>query len=91
LAKAQRETALSKEDCQARPPKAKCCPNGHARKISREESEDVRQVARDVTTVKPAEPLRLSSLLGGHWGKSRRFPVSNDLPTLAMRGELKPG
>ena len=37
-----------KEICQACPSKAKCCPNADARKISREEHEDARQVARDI-------------------------------------------
>ena len=37
-----------KEVCQACPSKAKCCPNADARKISREETEDARQVARDI-------------------------------------------
>jgi hypothetical protein len=34
--------------CQACPSKAKCCPNAVARKITREEHEDARQVARDI-------------------------------------------
>ena len=37
-----------KEICQACPSKAKCCPNADARKISREETEVARQVARDI-------------------------------------------
>lgn len=37
-----------KEVCQACPSKAKCCPNADTRKISREETEDARQVARDI-------------------------------------------
>ncbi len=37
-----------KELCQACPSKAKCCPNADARKITREEHEDARQVARDI-------------------------------------------
>ena len=37
-----------KEVCQACPSKAKCCPNAAARKITREEHEDARQVARDI-------------------------------------------
>jgi hypothetical protein len=37
-----------KEVCQACPSKAKCCPNAVARKITREEHEDARQVARDI-------------------------------------------
>jgi hypothetical protein len=34
-----------KDVCQACPSKAKCCPNAEARKITREEHEDARQVA----------------------------------------------
>ncbi|WP_298935948.1 transposase, partial [uncultured Ruegeria sp.] len=34
--------------CQACPSKAKCCPNADARKITREEHEDARQLARDI-------------------------------------------
>ena len=37
-----------KEVCQACPSKAKCCPNADAGKITREEHEDARQVARDI-------------------------------------------
>ena len=37
-----------KEVCQACPSKPKCCPNADARKITREEYEDARQVARDI-------------------------------------------
>ncbi|MGX0879731.1 hypothetical protein ACSSV4_004441 [Roseovarius sp. MBR-154] len=37
-----------KDVCQACPSKAKCCPNAEARKITREEHEDARQVARDI-------------------------------------------
>jgi hypothetical protein len=37
-----------KEVCQVCPSKAKCCPNAAARKITREEHEDARQVARDI-------------------------------------------
>lgn len=37
-----------KEVCQACPSKTKCCPNAGARKITREETEDARQVARDI-------------------------------------------
>ena len=37
-----------KHTCQACPSKAKCCPNADARKIAREETEDARQVARDI-------------------------------------------
>ncbi len=38
--------------CQACPSKAKCCPNADARKITREEHEDARQVARDIAKTK---------------------------------------
>ena len=37
-----------KEVCQACPSKAKCGPNADVRKITREEHEDARQVARDI-------------------------------------------
>ena len=37
-----------KEVCQACPSKARCCPNADARKITREEHEDARQIARDI-------------------------------------------
>ncbi|MDB2407782.1 IS1182 family transposase [Jannaschia sp.] len=37
-----------KEVCQACPSKPRCCPNADARKITREEHEDARQVARDI-------------------------------------------
>ena len=37
-----------KEVCQVCPSKQKCCPNAEARKITREEHEDARQVARDL-------------------------------------------
>ena len=37
-----------KEVCQVCPSKQKCCPNAEARKITREEREDARQVARDL-------------------------------------------
>ena len=37
-----------KHPCQACPSKMKCCPNADARKITREEHEDARQVARDI-------------------------------------------
>ncbi|MCW2305523.1 hypothetical protein M2324_003949 [Rhodovulum sulfidophilum] len=37
-----------KEVCQACPSKAMCCPNADARKITREEHEDARQVAREI-------------------------------------------
>ncbi len=36
------------EVCRACPSKAKCCPNADARKISLEEDEDARDVARDI-------------------------------------------
>ena len=38
--------------CQACPSKMKCCPNADARKITREEHEDARQVARDIAKTK---------------------------------------
>ncbi len=38
-----------KEVCQACLSKSKCCPNADARKITREEHEDARQVARDIS------------------------------------------
>jgi len=34
--------------CQSCPSKPKCCPNADARKITREEHEDARQIARDI-------------------------------------------
>ena len=37
-----------KEVCQASPSKSQCCPNTDARKITREEHEDARQVADDI-------------------------------------------
>jgi hypothetical protein len=37
-----------KEVCQACPSKAKCCPNADASKITGEEQEDARQVAREI-------------------------------------------
>lgn len=37
-----------KHTCQACPSKAKCCPNADARKITREEHEDARDVARTI-------------------------------------------
>ena len=39
-----------KEVCQVCRSKAMCCPNADARKITREEHEDARQVARDIAT-----------------------------------------
>ena len=41
-----------KRTCQACPSKPKCCPNADARKITREEHEDSRQVARDIANTK---------------------------------------
>ena len=41
-----------KEVCQISPSKAKCCPNADARKITREETEDAGQVARDIAKTK---------------------------------------
>lgn len=35
--------------CQACPSKLRCCPNADARKITREEHEDARQIARDIS------------------------------------------
>ena len=37
-----------KHTCQACPSKMQCCPKADARKITREEHEDARQVARDI-------------------------------------------
>ncbi len=39
-----------KHTCQACPSKPKCCPNADARKITREEREDARDVARAIRT-----------------------------------------
>ncbi len=44
-----------KEVCQVCPSKPKCCPNADARKITREEHEDARQVARDIAKTKQYE------------------------------------
>jgi len=41
-----------KQTCQACASKMKCCPNGDTRKITREEHEDARQVARDIAKTK---------------------------------------
>lgn len=41
-----------KHTCQACPLKMKCCPKADARKITREEHEDARQVARDIAKTK---------------------------------------
>ena len=41
-----------KHTCQACPSKMQCCPNAEARKITREEHEDARQVARDIAKTK---------------------------------------
>jgi hypothetical protein len=41
--------------CQACPSKPKCCPNTDARKITREEHEDARQVAREIAKTKQYE------------------------------------
>lgn len=41
--------------CQSCPSKPKCCPNADARKITREEHEDARQVARDIAKTKQYE------------------------------------
>ena len=40
--------AAFKLTCQTCPSKAKCCPNTDARKSTREEFEDARQLARDI-------------------------------------------
>jgi hypothetical protein len=44
-----------KHTCQACPSKMKCCPNADARKITREEHEDARQVARDIAKTEQYE------------------------------------
>jgi len=44
-----------KHTCQACPSKMQCCPNADARKITREEHEDARQVARDIAKTKQYE------------------------------------
>jgi len=41
--------------CQTCPSKAKCCPNTDARKITREENEDARQVAREIAKTRQYE------------------------------------
>ena len=41
-----------KHTCQACPSRMKCCPKADARKITREEHEDARQVARDISKTK---------------------------------------
>ncbi|WP_100269083.1 IS1182 family transposase [Epibacterium ulvae] len=41
-----------KHTCQACPSKMKCCPNADARKITREEHEGARQIARDIAKTK---------------------------------------
>jgi len=41
-----------KHTCQACPSKMQCCPNADARKITREEHEDARQVAREIAKTK---------------------------------------
>jgi len=43
---------ILKHTCQACPSKMKCCPKADARKITREEHEDARQVARDIAKTK---------------------------------------
>jgi len=50
-----------KHTCQACPSKMQCCPKADARKITREEHEDARQVARDIAKTKQyaiSMPLR---------------------------------
>ncbi|WP_408634940.1 transposase [Octadecabacter antarcticus] len=50
--------------CQACPSKAKCCPNTDVRKITRDEHEDARQVARDIAKTKQyAVSMRLRKKL----------------------------
>ncbi|WP_299085831.1 transposase [uncultured Ruegeria sp.] len=44
-----------KHTCQACPSKPKCCPNADARKITREEHEDARRVARDIAKTEQYE------------------------------------
>lgn len=44
-----------KDICQVCPSKQKCCPNADARKITREEHEDARQVARDLAKTEEYE------------------------------------
>ena len=44
-----------KTTCQACPSKAKCCPNMDFRSITREETEDARQVARDIAKTRQYE------------------------------------
>ncbi len=44
-----------KHTCLACPSKSKCCPNADARKITREEHEDARQVARDIAKTRQYE------------------------------------
>ena len=52
--------------CQACPSKPKCCPNAAARKITREEHEDARQVARDIAKTKQyAVSMRLRKKVEG--------------------------
>jgi hypothetical protein len=41
-----------KHICEVCPSKSKCCPKADARKITREENEDARQVARDIAKTK---------------------------------------
>ncbi len=43
-----RKRFIAKHTCQACPSKHKCCPNADARKITREEHEDARDVARAI-------------------------------------------
>jgi hypothetical protein len=49
-----------KHACQACPSKMKCCPKADARKITREEHEDARQLAHDIAKTKQyATSMRL--------------------------------
>lgn len=49
-----------KHTCQACPSKMKCCPKADARKITREEHEDARQIARDIAKARSAAVWRQS-------------------------------
>jgi hypothetical protein len=53
-----------KEGYQVCPSKQKCCPNADARKITREEHEDARQVARDLSKT---EEYQIAMKLGKRW------------------------
>ncbi len=50
--------------CEARNSKVKCCPKADARKVTREEHEDARQVARDIAKTKQyAISMRLRKMV----------------------------